>query len=110
MENGHIPTFNDLTFTNHPLGDGFRAELIMPNNYAISVVCGKYYYCQPKETLNSADIYETYEVAVLDPEGEFCTGEFTHESQQEIAGWQTQDDISDIMTRVFLRDKLNRML
>jgi|688.fasta_scaffold1051122_1 hypothetical protein len=108
----HIPTFNDLKFERHPSGTGFMARHTFPNNYSISVVCGEFFYSSPRVDLPRGHDYESFEIAVLDPEGEFSTRDFSHDVQyqDDVAGWQTQDDISDLMTRIFLKDKLDRML
>lgn len=108
----HIPTFNDLEFRKHPAGTGFAASHIFPNGYSISVVCGENFYSEPRVNLPTAHDYHSFEVAVFDPENEFVTREFSRDvyNDYDVAGYQSRDDVSDLMTRIFLKDKLDRML
>lgn len=106
----HIPTFNDLHFDHLNEGRGFRAHYTFPNGYSISVVAGQYYYSEPRLDLQSAQDYISYEMAVLDPEGEFATKEFSLGTAftDDVVGWMNRDEISDLMTRIFLKDKLDK--
>jgi hypothetical protein len=93
-------TYNELIFLPHLSGFGHQARFTFENGYEISVVCGGFFYCTPKEDLMFADEYDTYEVAVFSPDGMFVTDEFINCDGNDVAGYLNKDDISDLMTNV----------
>lgn len=103
-------TYNELIFLPHPTGSGHQARFEFENGNEISVVCGRYFYSTPKMDLMFADEYETYEVAVFSPDGEFITSEFIDCYGDDVAGYLTKDDVSDLMTNVDINNKLKNKI
>lgn len=109
----HIPTFNDLRFTTHPALGSHQARHQFHTGYEISVVAGPDLYSSPRKMLDDPYAYDSYEVAVIDQEGNFVSANFVpdeHGAEPSILTYATRDEISDLMTRVFLKDKLDRMI
>ena len=93
-------TYNELIFLPHPSGVGYQARFTFDNGYEMSVVCGRVFYCTPKMELMFADEYDTYEIAVFSLDGMFVTDEFINCYGNDVAGYLSKDDISDLMTNV----------
>lgn len=86
--------FNDLVFENHPNGmGGFQARMDFPNGFGVSVVCGQFFYCSPKNNLPDASMYRTYEVAIM--EG----GSLTYDTPitDDVIGYVPAEEVSKIM-------------
>lgn len=88
--------FKDLLFKNHPNGFGFHSVMEFENGYGVSVVCGSFYYCSPREDLYAASMYETYEVAVL-KDGELC---YDTPITDDVLGYLTTEEVSSVMEQV----------
>jgi hypothetical protein len=83
-----MKTFNDLEFGPHPTGLGGKiAQMDLGNGYKISVVGGGRGLYGDGET--------TFEVAMFDRMGEMITlGE-----NDQVIGWQTIDEINEIIQK-----------
>ena len=88
--------FNDLLFKEHPNGFGFQSVMKFENGYGVSVVCGSFYYCSPREDLYAASMYDTYEVAVL-KDGSLC---YDTPITDDVMGHLTTEEVSDVMKQV----------
>ena len=60
--------FTDLVFEPHRTGYGFQAIHNFDNGYVVSVICGKFFYCDEN----------TYELAVLKDGGLTYEPEFVY--------------------------------
>ncbi len=82
-----MKTFQDLEFSDHPLGSdfGIRSTMKFDNGYGISVVRSQYIYGGDKGL---------YEIAVLDYEGHIT---YTTPITDDVIGSLTEDDVTKIM-------------
>jgi hypothetical protein len=87
--------FKELEFEKQHHG-GFGATIEFKEGFTLSVQCGEFVYCTPRENLNSPTEYSSFEIAIIDPEGRFITDLFIKEHHEEVAGWQSREDIDDI--------------
>lgn len=82
-----MKTFKDLEFKPHNnCKGGIQAIMEFPNGYGISVIQGKYFYCNDN----------TYEVAVL-KNGNLC---YDTDITDDVLGYQTEEDITRIMKKL----------
>lgn len=88
--------FKDLLFKEHPTGFGFQSVMEFENGYEVSVVCGQFFYCSPRENLYAASMYETYEVAVL-KDGNLC---YDTPITDNVLGYLTPEEVSSVMKQV----------
>ena len=66
----------------------------------ISVQASKINFCTPKEDLTSPDDFSTFEVAIMDNQGEFVTKDFVPGGDNDVLGWQSRGDINTLMLLV----------
>jgi hypothetical protein len=81
-----MKTFKDLEFNPHPIGEGIHARLEFKNGYGVSVVQGRYFYCDSN----------TYEVAIIYQE-ELC---YTTDLTDDVLTHQTESDIDRVMAHL----------
>ena len=88
--------FKDLLFKEHPTGFGFQSVMEFENGYGVSVVCGQFFYCSPRENLYAASMYEAYEVAILKD------GSLTYDTPitDDVIGYASPEEVTSIMERV----------
>lgn len=98
--------FKDLKFKKHPNGKGWAGWYTFENGYRISVVCGDFAYCTPKLSLKLIEEYESFEVAILDNNNEWATKEILPGAEEDVVGWISKANISQIM-RVINEHKVN---
>lgn len=89
-----MKTFDNIEWGSH--FKGFRGVLSINKFYKLSVVCGKYYYCSPREKLANFTNYDSYEVAVLDFENDFCTKDFV-DCDDDVLGGKTKEEINALI-------------
>ncbi len=85
-----MKTFADLEFEERRLiglGLGQQARLDFPNGYGVSVGSGEFYY---------TNMNQPYEVAVM-KDGQLC---YDTPITDDVVGYQTEEDVTDIMRRV----------
>ena len=87
--------FKDLEFKKTFGGVG--ATHTFENGITISVQAGSGIYSTPRENLTSPDDYSSFEVAVIDREGNFITEGFVHDVDVGVLGWQDRDEINALM-------------
>lgn len=79
---------------------GFDSKTHFDNGLTLSVVCGSFTYCTPREDLSSVNQYSSFEIGVFDSDGEWITKQFFPDHDDSVVGWQSRDDINDLMTRI----------
>lgn len=89
-----MKTFKDLEFMVHPSG-GWASTLKFKNGYKLSVVCGEFAYCTPRLNLPSPLNYNSYEIALFDPAGEFATRQVFGGGDDDVLGWLSVDQINE---------------
>lgn len=94
-----LPTFKDLKFISRNTG-GWSGFYIFENGYRLSVVCGEAMYCTPKINLPNPADYSAFEIAVLGPDNEWATKEFFPEHEDDVVGWQSLEEITDLMVKI----------
>lgn len=90
-------TFDDLIWENHP-HDGFAARHTFENGATISVVCGSFAYCTPREGMPSVEDYESFEAAVINSDHDFITSEFI--GSDDVAGWLSREQITELIEKI----------
>ena len=89
--------FENLKFK--PFNDGVNALHKFDNDFEISVSASKFAYCTPREDGLDSSQYSSFEVAIINPTGEFITEEIL-ENGDMVIGWQGREQISNIMEKV----------
>ena len=104
-------TFNDINFGPHPLGGVFGK--LQVNGYTLSVIGGYGFYStygsgvKPSKN-NTADDFIAFEIAVFDDDGEYVTQRFFDDNHDnDVRGWQSRDEISDLINRLYTADLIN---
>jgi len=79
----------------------WKSRTHFQNGYSISVIAGQMAYCNPRQSLEDPQSYQTYEIAVFDKSGDFVTQRFVEEElNDDVCGWLTKDEINEIMQKV----------
>jgi|TARA_R110000803_G_scaffold32332_4_gene71344 hypothetical protein len=89
--------FKDLIFKDH--NHMINAHHVFDNNWEISVSAGQGIYCTPREDLKDPKLFSSFEVAVIDPKGNFATGELL-QLDDSVVGWQGRNDIDNIIEMI----------
>ena len=104
-------TFNDINFGPHPLGGVFGT--LQVNDYKLSVIGGYGFYStyasgvKPSKT-HTPDDFIAFEIAVFDDDGEYVTQKFFDDDHENyVRGWQSRDDINDLINRLYTADLIN---
>ena len=64
--------FNNIIFKPKP-GGGFSSKTHFKNGYILSVVCGSFAYCSPREDLTDSSQYSSFEIAIWDDKENWVT-------------------------------------
>jgi len=91
--------FNNIIFKPKPLG-GFSSKTHFKNGYTLSVVCGAFAYCTPREDLDSPDKHSSFEIAIWDDKENWVTKRFFPDHHDDVVGWLSREEINDLMDRI----------
>jgi hypothetical protein len=91
-----MKVFKDLKFEPRETG-GVGASLTLDNGIIVSVIASIGSYSTPREDLLSPDGYSSFEVALLDVDGEWMTGQILPGCNDDVIGWQSREQINSIM-------------
>lgn len=91
--------FSKIIFKRDDMGE-WKSRTHFKNGHSISVIAGQMAYCNPRESLEDPQSYNTYEIAIFDDSDEFVTSRFTDEGDDQVCGWLTKDEINEIMQKV----------
>lgn len=90
--------FNNIIFRKDQMGE-WKSTTHFKNGYSMSVIAGVMAYCNPRESLEDPQSYNTYEIAIFDEDGDWATKRFTDEDD-DVCGWLTRDEINALMKKV----------
>jgi len=80
---------------------GFGCTKSLANGFEISIQCGVFNYCTPRENLNSPSEYSTFEVAVFNANGDYVTSDFFEDCGGDmVKGWATRPEIISAIRRI----------
>tara|TARA_R110000803_G_scaffold105200_1_gene173390 strand:+ start:348 stop:644 length:297 start_codon:yes stop_codon:yes gene_type:complete len=91
--------FKDLEFKRKEMG-GVGASHTFENGITISVQASKGNYSTPREDLTSSDEFVSFEVAVMDGDGDFITKNHFQNHGNDVRGWMDRADISILMIKI----------
>ena len=91
--------FDNIIFKPKDIG-GFDSKTHFKNGHTLSVVCGGFAYCNPREDLSTPDEYSSFEVAVWDDKDNWVTKRFFPDHHDDVVGWLSRDEINDLMGRI----------
>jgi hypothetical protein len=94
-----VKEFKDLVFEKTPHGGlGSSTEI---GDHTLSVQCGKFVYCSPREDLTVTTAFSSFEVAIFDSDGDFVTEKFIEDSEEGgVAGWVTRETINQVINKL----------
>jgi hypothetical protein len=91
-------TFDNLEF--EKTFGGVGASHMFDNNFSISVQAGSGAYSTPRENLSHPDEYSSFEVAIVDGEGNWATKDFIPNHNNDVMGWVNREEISALMIKI----------
>ena len=74
----------------------FRAVWEFKNNITLSIIAGEHFYSNPKVLLDKMEDYISYEIAILKYDT-FITKEVIPHCDSDVLGWQSKQDINQII-------------
>ena len=92
-------TFEELKFIEKPHGFGWVSRTPLSDGVEVSVVAGKYAYCEPREELNDPMDYSLYEIAVF-KDGEFTREYFDEGHSDDVLGYVDKETIVNIINKI----------
>ena len=94
-----VKEFKDLVFEKS--GHGGLGSRTKVGDHTLSVQCGKFVYCSPREDSTETTTFSSFEVAVFNSDGEFVTEKFIDDSEDGgVAGWVTRDTINQVINKL----------
>lgn len=94
-----MKTFDDIQFKERK-GWGQWSGTLQIGNFVLSVVAGERLFSLPRTFQSSIDEFSKFEVAVLNSEREFVTDFFVGEIEDDVLGWQSREQINELITRM----------
>ena len=96
-----MKNFKNIDWKLHSLDKkSIQGILEFDNELELSVIAGaKFYSSRIGDAKPHHSKFASFEVAVLDKDGEFITGKFTNEDN-EVIGWQSREDIDTIISKI----------
>jgi len=94
-----MKTFDDIQFKVRE-NFGQWSGTLQIGDFLLSVVAGERLFSLPRTFENSIDEFSKFEVAVLNPEREFVTDFFVGKIDDDVLGWQTREQINELITRI----------
>tara|TARA_R110000822_G_scaffold15462_10_gene53440 strand:- start:236 stop:526 length:291 start_codon:yes stop_codon:yes gene_type:complete len=91
-------TFKDLVFKK-TLGNQINATHVFDNDWEISVAAGKMPYSTPREDLGDPELFSSFEIAIINPNGDFATREVL-QIDDDVVGWIGRGDIDNIIEMI----------
>jgi hypothetical protein len=80
-----FPTFNDIRFRADDYG--YVGNYPFQNGYLISIIAGESRYSTPRKKLPSSTEYTSYEIAIMDEDGNFVTNILPSISHSDDVVW-----------------------
>lgn len=99
-----MKTFNDINFTPNKDWGKWSGNLKI-GDFILSVVAGERLYSSPRTFEDSVDQYIAFEVAVLNLQTDFVTNLFVDDIEDDVLGWQSRNEINDIISRIENHEK-----
>jgi hypothetical protein len=94
-----VKEFKDLVFEEQ--GHGGLGSSTKIGEHTLSVQCGKFVYSSPREDASVTTSFSSFEVAVIDSDGDFVTEKFIDDSEEGgVAGWVTRDTINQVINQL----------
>lgn len=89
-----MKTFADIKWKSHKSDPkAIQGLLSLSGGAELSVVAGDWMYSTPKKSLGNPDLHSSFEVAVIDQNGDFeVLGD------DLVLGWQSRDDINALLS------------
>jgi len=91
-------TFEEIKFTPNPHG-GWSSRTKINDTTSVSVVCGSFAYCAPRENLSNPLEYGLYEIAVF-KDNEFTREYFSEDHYDDVMGFVTKEDVMSIINKI----------
>ena len=66
----------------------------------MSVLGGFGFYSEPRENLTTPNDFDSFEVAVFAPNGDWATQVFFPNIHDDVIGWQTRDAINELIKKI----------
>ena len=84
--------FKDIQWKQHKIGNGsIQGLLMLDNGIELSIVAGPSMYSTPKFAGSSPDEFSSFEIAVIDNDGNFL--------DESPLGWQSRLDIDHLIKK-----------
>lgn len=91
-----MKVFKDLVFKSK-FETSIAALEVFKNGFQISVIAGKHAYSTPREDNLDPNFFNSFEVAVFAPNGDFVTKDFVPDHNDDVLGWQNRGQINALM-------------
>ena len=92
-------TFKDIQFKRIYNNSQWHGTCKFENGYTLSVAVGEMCYSGPRQNLESIDDYVSFEIAILNEEGDYITSDFKDLATDgnDVAGWIGRGQINAVM-------------
>jgi len=93
--------FKDLVFKMR--NEGGWSSVTTIAHHTLSVQCGRFPLCTPRENLSSPTEHSSFEIAVWENAGDmkWVTKDFT-DCNDDVAGWVSRDEITEVIKKINL--------
>ncbi len=94
-----VKVFEDLVFERQIHGGLGSSTKV--GDHTLSIQCGKFVYSSPREDSTVTTAFSSFEVAVINSDGDFVTEKFIDEAEDGgVAGWVERDTINQVINKL----------
>lgn len=91
--------FEEIKFEQRVFG-GVAAQVELKDEMILSIVAGQMAYSTPRKDLADAKDFASFEIAILDKEGEFVTRDHITDIDDDVKGWVGREEILEIIEKL----------
>ena len=91
--------FEDIKFEQRTFG-GVAAQVELKDEMILSIVAGQMAYSTPRQDLTEANDFASFEIAILDKDGEFVTRDHISDLEDDVKGWVGREEILQIIEKL----------
>ena len=91
--------FKDIKFEKRRIG-GIQARVELKDEMILSIVAGEFAYSSPRADFGEPEQFESFEIAIIDKDGDFVTREHLAVEHNDVLGWVSREQIEEIIANL----------
>lgn len=92
--------FKDIKFEKGQFNNGIQARIKLKDEMILSIVAGEFAYCIPRKNSEDPNEFKSFEIAIMNKEGDFVTRDFFKYAGDDVQGWVSREEIEKIIKKL----------